>query len=67
MTSWASVTKEGILKEEVEEAVRMLKAGKSPGVDNVPAELLKHAGSELVRLLTAICQRMWETKQWPKE
>ena len=40
-----------IMKEEFEEAVNSLKAGKSPGVDNVPAELLKHAGPELVSLL----------------
>ena len=33
-----------ILKEEVGKAVRMLKYGKSPGVDNIPAEILKHAG-----------------------
>ena len=37
---------------------------KSRRVDNVPAELLKN---ELIRVLTAICQRKWETKQWPKD
>ena len=31
-----------VLKEEVEEAVRNPKAGKSPGVDNIPSELLKN-------------------------
>ena len=31
-----------IMKEEVKKALRSLKAGNSPGVDNVPAELLKH-------------------------
>ena len=30
-----------ILKQEVEKAVRMLKDGKSSGVDNIPAEILK--------------------------
>ena len=45
--------------------MRSLKVDKSLGVDNVPAELLKHRGSELIRLLT-VCQRIWETKQWPK-
>ena len=33
-----------VLQEEVEAAVRCLKTGKSPGVDNVPSELLKHGG-----------------------
>eukprot|EP00745_Piridium_sociabile_P015102 TRINITY_DN22265_c0_g1_i4.p2 TRINITY_DN22265_c0_g1~~TRINITY_DN22265_c0_g1_i4.p2 ORF type:complete len:167 (-),score=43.02 TRINITY_DN22265_c0_g1_i4:628-1128(-) len=56
-----------ILEEEVEEAVRSLKGDKSPGVDNIPAELLKHAGPELIRTLTTICQKIWITRQWPKE
>ena len=30
-----------LLREEVEEAVRSLKAGKSPGVDNISSELLR--------------------------
>ena len=50
-----------ILQEEVEEAVRSLKGG----VDNIPAELLKHGG-ELIKTLTTICQRIWETKQCTK-
>ena len=33
-------------REEVEEAVRSLKAGKSPGVDNIPSELLKNGGND---------------------
>ena len=31
-----------ILKEEVEKAVRMLQDGKSPVVDNIQVDLLKH-------------------------
>lgn len=56
-----------ILEEEIEEAIRALKRGKAPGVDNIQGELLKHAGPELTRILTAICQRIWVTKEWPKE
>ena len=52
LTSDASILKSGynvenreagdshILKEEVEKAVRVLKDDKSPGVDNIPAEIL---------------------------
>ena len=36
------------VKEEVEEAVRTLKGGKSAGADNIPAELLKHGGPERI-------------------
>ena len=33
-----------ILKSEIEEAVKMLKKGKSPGVDNIPGELIQAGG-----------------------
>ena len=33
-----------VLSEEVEEAVRSLKAGESPGVDNIPSEPLMNGG-----------------------
>ena len=56
-----------VLTEEVEEAVRSLKAGKSPGVDNSPSELLKNGGKTTTTVLTVICQMIWETKEWPKE
>ena len=45
-----------ILKEEVEAAVWSLKLGKSPGVDNVPSELVKNGDREVVKALTALCQ-----------
>ena len=56
-----------ILKEEVEAAVQSLKLGKSPGVDNVPSELVKNGGKEVVKALAAICQWIWEQKKWPEE
>ena len=37
-----------ILKEEVEKAVEMLKDGKSPGLDNNPAEILKHGWPSII-------------------
>ena len=33
-----------ILKSEVEEVIKALKKGKSPGVDNIPAELIQAGG-----------------------
>lgn len=56
-----------VLKEEVEEAIRRLPDGKSPGADNIPAELIKHGGEPVLRLLTTICQKLWQTKEWPNE
>ena len=55
-----------MLREEIEEVVQSLKAGKSPGMDNIPSELLKNGGEAETIVLTAICQKIWETKEWPK-
>ena len=56
-----------VMREEVEEALGRLPEGKSPGADNIPSELLKHAGNELVTIVTSLCQKIWESKQWPAE
>jgi hypothetical protein len=56
-----------VLKEEVEEAIRSLKTGKSPGVDNIPGELLKHGGEQMATILMTLCQKIWEAKKWPTE
>ena len=55
------------MREEEEAAIRSLTTGKSPGADNIPAELLKHVGNDLVTVVTSLCQKIWETKQWPDE
>ena len=56
-----------VMKEEVEEALRTLEGGKSSTSDNIPAELLKHGGPEMIKVLTTLCQRIWKTKEWHKE
>ena len=47
-----------VLREEVEEAVQSLKAGESPGVDNIPSELLKNGGKATIIVLTVIWKKM---------
>ena len=56
-----------VLREEVEEAVRRLTAGNSPGVDNIPSELLKNGAEATTIVLIAMCNKIWETKKWPRE
>uniref|UniRef100_A0A3B1JXQ2 ribonuclease H n=1 Tax=Astyanax mexicanus TaxID=7994 RepID=A0A3B1JXQ2_ASTMX len=56
-----------VLKEEVRHAVKRLKTGKSPGPDNIPAELLKNGGEDTISILTSMCQKIWESKEWPEE
>ena len=47
----------GFLKE-VEKAVWMLKNDKAPGVDNIPAVVLKHGGPGFVDALTDVHQKI---------
>ena len=54
-----------ILKEEVEAAIKSLKSGKSAGIDNIPAELIKHGGEAVTDVLTRICNKIWQTGEWP--
>ena len=54
-----------ILREEVEVAVKYLKGGKSPGNDNIPAELIKNGGEAMISALTIMCNKIWETGEWP--
>ena len=52
-------------REEVEIEVALLKKGKSAGVDNIPAELVKAGGETMIDVLTKIYNRIWRTGEWP--
>ena len=43
-----------VVREELEEIVRTLKGGKSPGPDNILAGLLKHDDPEMLKVLTTL-------------
>ena len=60
------LSEDSVLKSEVEEAIKALKKGKSPGVDNIPAELVQAGGEDMVTILTRICNKIWKTGVWPK-
>ena len=36
------------------------------GVDNIPAEILKHGGPGIIDALTVVYQKIWTSGQWPK-
>ena len=46
-----------ILRREVEAAVQLLKKWKSAGVDNIPAELVRAGGEDVITALTTICDK----------
>ena len=35
-------------------------------MDNILSELLKNGGEATTTFMTVICQKIWETKEWPK-
>ena len=55
------------MREEVEKALKELPNRKSPGRDNIPAELWKASGEEGITLLWKLCEKIWTTKKWPKD
>ena len=54
-----------ILRRELEAAVQSLKKGKSAGVDNIPTELIQTDGQDVLSALTTICNKIWQTGEWP--
>jgi len=56
-----------ILREEVAQAIKSLKRGKSPGEDGVPGELLISGGEITVDIMHRICNKIWETGTWPRQ
>ena len=54
-----------IFRREVEAAVQSLKKGKSVEVDNIPAELVQAGGEDVITALTTICNKIWQTGEWP--
>ena len=54
-----------ILRKEAEAAVQSLKKGKSAGVHNIPAELVQAGGQDVITALTTICNKIWQTGDWP--
>ena len=53
------------LRNEVEVAVLSVKKKKSAGVDNIPAELVQAGGEDVIITITTICNKIWQTGEWP--
>ena len=55
------------LLSEVEKSIRDLHSGKAPGLDNIPAEIVKASGSTAAKVLHMLCVNIWDTGIWPQE
>ncbi|CAF1545793.1 unnamed protein product, partial [Rotaria magnacalcarata] len=56
-----------ILESEIKWALECIANNKASGIDEIPAELFKILGDDVVKILLAICQQIWKTQQWPKD
>ena len=45
--------------------MQSLKKGKSAGVANISAELVQAGREDVITTLTAICNKIWQTGEWP--
>ena len=54
-----------ILRGQVEAAVQSLKKGRSAEVGSTPAELVPAGGEGVVAALATVCERVWQTGEWP--
>ena len=55
------------LKSEIEWAISCLKDGKSPGCDNIQAEMIKASGEEGIDVYHKLCTKIWQNGQWPTD
>ena len=55
------------LIEEFRRAISELKNDKSPGTDEITAELIKHGGEDLVNFYHQLCNKIWTDKTWPDD
>ena len=53
------------LEEEVTAALKEIANNKSPGIDNIPIELIKQTGQQGISLLAQLCRKIWRTLKWP--
>ena len=54
-------------RQEIEKAIKSLKDGKSPGIDNLQSELIKHGPTEITDGIVNILNKIAETGIYPKE
>jgi len=53
--------------QEVKKTINSLKNWKAPGIDGIPAELIKYGGDELHQVIFELCQKIWKDEQLPEE
>ena len=52
---------------EVKWALGSITTNKANGGDGIPVELFQSLKDDAVKVLHSICQKIWETQQWPQD
>lgn len=52
---------------DVSLAIKAQKRGKAPGIDNIPAELIKSGGTALENIIYTLVKQIWQKEQIPEE
>ena len=56
-TNWQFTNEPSPLLEEIKEAIKDLKIGKSPGNDQVTAEMIKYDGEKVAIFYHSLCKK----------
>ena len=61
------VTEPPPLQSGEEYALKKLKSNKSPGLDNIQAELIKAVGPSMINAVHKLCCKIWTSTDWPQD
>ena len=67
MTEVKLLVEPPLLISEIKYAVKSLSTGKSPGLDGIPAELVRATGLFGTEMFHRLCTSIWESCHWPKD
>lgn len=59
--------KKKIDKKEIRKVIRRLKDRKAAGADEIPSEVWKYEGEEIMKWILEVCNKVWRGKGWPRE
>ena len=55
-----------ISESEITRAMKKVANGKAPGIDNIQIEVFKAGRDEAIAIITKICNKIWDTTEWPR-
>ena len=67
LTLIVGISKGRISKEEIKRAIKKLKLGKAPGIDNIPSDVLKADIGATTDVLYSVLNEIWDKEEIPTE